>query len=277
MTGYELLKRFSFEQLVTYIVRIRKFTLQMFLGSSVVFVLVLGSFYLSINGSERIIDRTENITSAADSAIKIQSDSIFNAYASKISLYQGQLETLYANANNGRVRPKDKADIKEYEARVSALEKERDIKIQALETKNSIKDNAQLNKNKANTLALVLLVTFMEFIILLGVGFNAFYMAKSFADMKALMNTPKYKQMEMNLKMLHILYQNGNKKEGETTLPVSKFKALVANQKLDLRQKDIQDFVTLCNELEIIKTNNSKKKYYAVDYNTAKILLEKNV
>lgn len=277
MTGFELLKRFAFEQLVTYVVKIKKFTSQIFLGSLVVFVLVLGSFYLSINGSHRLIDRTENIATIADSSLKVQRDSIFNSYAGKISLYQGQLETLYANANNGRVRAKDKADIKDYESKVKALETERDSKIAGIESKSSTKDQAQQDKNKENTLALILLVTFMEFLILLGVGFNAFYTAKSFADMKALLNTPKYKQMEMNIKMLHILYQNGNKKEGDTTLPLTKFKGLVANQKLDIRQKDIQEFITLCTELEILKTNNSKKKYYAVDYETAKVLLEKNV
>lgn len=277
MIGYELLKRFSFEQLVTYVVKIKRFTTQIFLGSLVVFVLVAGSFYLSVNGSHRLIDRTENIATSADSSLKAQRDSIFNSYVGKISLYQGQLETLYGNAKSGRVRPKDKADIKEYEAKVLDLEKERDNKIAAIETKSTTKDKAQLDKNKSNTLALVLLITFMEFLILLGVGFNAFYTAKSFSDMKSLMNTPKYKQMEINLRMLHILYQNGNKKEGDMTLPLTKFRGLVANQKLDVRQKDINEFITLCTELEILKTNNSKKKYYAMDYEVAKVLLEKTV
>ena len=277
MTGYELLKRFAFEQLVTYIVRIRKMTPNILLGGLVVFLLVAGSFYLSLNGSHRIIDRKEIIASAADSTLKVEKDSIVNFYQTKIDLYQGQLETLYSNANNGRLRPKDKADIKDYESKISSIEDERDNKIQALELKMTNKDTELLKKNEANTLALVLLVTFMEFIILLGVGFNSFYLAKSYADMKALLNTPKWKQMETNLKMLHLLYQNGNKKEGDITLPISKFKALVSNQKLDVRQKDITDFITLCSELEIIKSNNSKKKYYALSYEVAKQLIEKNV
>jgi hypothetical protein len=277
MTGYELLKRFAFEQLVTYIVRLKKLTTNILLGGLVVFLLVAGSFYLSLNGSHRIIDRQETIVSKTDSILKSERDSIVTLYKQKASIYETQLTSLYDNAKNGRLKPKDKADIKEYESKISSIESERDNKIQALETKISNKDQAELNKNKSNTLALVLLVTFMEFIILLGVGFNSFYLAKSYSDMKALLNTPKYKQLEMNLKMLHLLYQNGNKKEGDSTLPLTKFKGLVSNQKLDVRQKDIQDFITLCTELEIIKSNNSKKKYYAVDYNTAKQLIEKNV
>ena len=43
---------------------------------------------------------------------------------------------------------------------------------------------------------------------------------------------------------------------------------MVNNQKLDVRQKDIQDFITYCTELEVIKSNNSnRKKYYACEHN----------
>lgn len=278
MTGYELLKRFSFEQLVTYIVKLRKLTWQLLMGSMLVVLLVGGSFYLSLNGSHRLIDQTETITTSTDSTLRAAQDSIVKLYDSKIQLYQTQLEDLYANARNGRIKAKDKADIKDYETKVSLLEKERDGKLQALETKVSGKDQAKIDKNKANTLALLLLVGFMEFIILLGVGFNAFYIAKSFDDMKELMNTPKYKQMQLNLQMLYLLFQNGNKKEGDDVIAITKFKSLVNNQKLDVRQKDIQDFITYCTELEIIKASNSnRKKYYSMSYEKAKGLIEKNI
>jgi len=277
MSGYELLKRFAFEQLVTYVVKLRKLTLNLVLGGVLVALLVGGSFYLSLNGSHRLIDQTETIVMATDSTLKIERDSIFKSYQTKIDLYQNQLTSLYDNSNRGRLRSKDKADIKEYEARVSALEKDRDIKLQALETKLSNKDRVKQDLNDSNTLALLLLVGFMEFIILLGVGFNAFYIARSFDDMKELMNSPKYKQMQINLQMLHLLYQNGNKKDGDSVIAITKFKSLVNNQKLDVRQKDIQDFLNYCSELEIVKTGNNRKKYYAMSYDKAKELIEKSI
>lgn len=278
MTGYELLKRFAFEQLITYVVRLKKLTVQLMLGSTLVVLLVAGSFYLSLNGSHRLIDQTESITTSADSTVKTERDSLVKLYASKISIYQNQLDQLYSNSRNGRIRPKDKADIKEYESKVSILETERDGKLQALESKISGKDQVKIDKNKSNTLALLLLVGFMEFIILLGVGFNAFYVAKSFGDMKELMNTPKYKQIQINLRMLYLLYQNGHRKEGDDVIPATKFKALVNNQKLDVRQKDIQDFITYCTELEIIKSNNSnRKRYYTLSYEKAKELIERDI
>lgn len=278
MSGYELLKRFSFEQLIIYIVKLKTVTWQLLAGSTLVLLLVAGSFYLSLNGSHRLIDQTETITTSTDSTLKLQQDSIVKLYAGKIQLYQNQLDELYANSRNGRVKAKDKADIKDYESRVSLLEGERDNKLQALETKTSNKDQAKIDKNAANTLALLLLVGFMEFIILLGVGFNAFYVTKSYGDMKELMNTPKYKQIQTNLKMLYLLYQNGHRKEGDDVIPATKFKSLVNNQKLDVRQKDIQDFITYCTELEIIKSNNSnRKKYYTLSYDKAKELIERDI
>lgn len=277
MSGYELLKRFSFQQLVTYIVRLKKFTVQLFASSLLVMLLVGGSFYLSLNGAHRLIDQSEVIENTTDLNIKQQTDSIFNSYKPKIELYQSQLEALYANSYNGRVRTRDKADIKDYESRVTLLEGERDAKIKALETSVEGKTIDKVNKNKANTLALVLLTLFMEFIILLGVGFNAYYIAKSYSDMKSLLNTPQYKQMETNLKLLHLLYQNGNRKEGEPTIAITKFKSLVSNNKIDVRQKDITDFLNLVSELDIIKIGTSKKKYYNMSYDKAKDIIEKSI
>ena len=56
MVGYELFKRFAFEQLTSTILRLRKFTFNILLGTLVSLVLVAGSFYLSLNGAHRLID-----------------------------------------------------------------------------------------------------------------------------------------------------------------------------------------------------------------------------
>ncbi len=56
MTGYELFKRFAFEQLTFSIVKLRKFTVNIALGVLVTLALVTGSFYLSLKGAHRLID-----------------------------------------------------------------------------------------------------------------------------------------------------------------------------------------------------------------------------
>ena len=69
MTGYELFKRFSFEQLALSILRNRLITFNNVIGFLVCGTLVAGSFYLSLNGAHRLIDTSETISVKADSTL----------------------------------------------------------------------------------------------------------------------------------------------------------------------------------------------------------------
>ncbi len=277
MTGYEFLKRFSFEQVVVYYFKLRKMTAAFTGGLLFALLLVAGSFYLSLNGSHRLIDQTEKLNAYADTTTQQQVDSINTIYNKKITNYQQLVDGITATAVDGKLRAKDKADVANYEAKISELQKELDGKIVAIETKVKEKVDNKLDNTKDNTLALVILTLFMELIILLGVGFNGYFSITSYTDMKHLMNSPKYKTLQLNLSLLHLYYQKGNKKEGDQTIAVSKLKALSSNQKLDVRGKDIDEFIALCSELNIINVANNKKKYYVVTYDKAKELLTSQV
>ena len=277
MTGYEFLKRFTFEQVVVYFFKIRKASISFIGGLVFAVLLILGSFYMSLNGSHRIIDQTEQVNAKSDTTIQTQTDSITASYSTRIASYQGLIDQINQNAVNGRLRPRDKADVKGYEDKIGALQKELDGKVQDIEQKQTTKADKKLDAAKSNTTALVMLTLFMEIIILLGVGFNGYYNIASYTDMKQLMNTPKYKTLQLNLALLHLYYQKGNRKEGDPTLAVTKLKALASNQKLDARTKDIDEFISLCTELGIVNVANNRKKYYVCTYDKAKELLTNNI
>src|SRR5258706_7082195 len=80
MVGYELFKRFSLEQLTLGILKAKKFTIEIFLGIVVCLLLIMGSFYLSLNGAHRLVDNTEKVEIYTDNHIIKQSDSISNYY-----------------------------------------------------------------------------------------------------------------------------------------------------------------------------------------------------
>lgn len=273
MTGYEFLKRFTFEQVVVYYFKLKKFTAAFAAGILLAILLVVGSFYLSLNGSHRVIDQTEQVNQYVDTTVQQQVDSLNTIYVAKIQNYQSLVDQLNSNAVNGRLRAKDKADIRAYESKMNDLQNELDAKKLAIETRFKVKAQDKLSRSESNTMALVILITFMEVIILLGVGFNGYYTITSYTDMKSLLTTPKYKTMQTNLQLLHLYYQKGNKKEGDQTLSASKLKALASNQKLDIRTKDVDEFVTLCTELGIINVGNNKRKYYVASYDKAKELM----
>ncbi len=93
MTGYELFKRFAFEQLTSTILRQRKFTLNIATGILVSILLIIGSFYLSLNGAHRLIDNKENISVSTDSIISIKIDSVSKYYDKEIAFYRNQISS----------------------------------------------------------------------------------------------------------------------------------------------------------------------------------------
>lgn len=260
MTGYELFKRFAFEQLTSTILRVRKFTPNIGLGVLVTFSLVVGSFYLGLNGAHRLIDTSDKIEVTTDQTISAKSDSIAKYYDKEIEFYRNQTA-------------RSRADRKYRDSIVTSLQTAKDTKIQEIESKTENKTAAKVEELKQNDFAFAAMVFFLELIILIGVAFNAYYTWTSYDDMKSLLTTPKYKQLETNLRLLKLYYQNGRKKEQDPVMSKSKLSSLVSSSKMSCNQKDINSFISLCAELEII-SGNRRSKVYNMNYEKAKMILE---
>jgi hypothetical protein len=260
MTGYELFKRFSFQQLTGTILRLRKITTNIVLGTLVSLILVTGSFYLSLNGAHRLIDTKDIVQTTIDSSMNTQTDSLVKYYDKEISFYRSQ-------------PAKTKADRQYRDSIVGVLQKTKDEKIQLVESKISNKSTDKLNKIQENSTAFAIMVFFLELIILIGVAFDAYYVWTSYDEMKQILTTPKYKQLEINLRLLKLFYQNGRKKEQDLTISKSKMIALTSASKIAANQKEISDFLALCSELEIT-SGTRRKKVYNMNYEKAKGLIE---
>jgi hypothetical protein len=261
MVGYELFKRFAFEQLTSTILRLRKFTLNILLGTLVSLVLVAGSFYLSLNGAHRLIDTSETIVTKSDSTLSNKVDSIGKYYDKEILYYRNQ---------SARTR----SDKKYRDSIVNVLQRTKDEKVQQIESRTQAKTSATLEKNTENSTAFLFITIFLEMIVLIGVGFDAFYTLGSYEETKKLLQTPKFKQLELNLKLLKLYYQNGKKVAGDQTLSFNKFKSLAQSQKVDCSQADLKSFVTLCQELDIVKEFRGRKKEFMISYIEAKHIIE---
>jgi len=260
MTGYELFKRFAFQQLTSTILRLRKITANIVLGILVSLILVSGSFYLSLNGAHRLIDTKETVQILVDSSVTKQTDSLSRYYNNEIQFYRSQ-------------PAKTKADRQYRDSIVTSLQKIKDEKIQAVESKIASKSTDKLNKVQENSTAFAIMVFFLELIILIGVAFDTYYIWTSYDEMKQILTTPKYKQLEINLRLLKLFFQNGRKKEQDLTISKSKMISLVDASKISATQKEINDFLVLCSELEIT-SGTRRKKVYNMSYEKAKGLLE---
>jgi hypothetical protein len=260
MTGYELFKRFAFEQLTSTILRLRKFTINIGIGSLVTLFLITGSFYLGLNGAHRLIDNSENIVNATDSTLSIKTDSIAKYYNKEIEFYRNQVA-------------KTRVDRQYRDSIVASLQAIKDSKIKEIESKTETKSAFKVEELKQNDLAFAIMVFFLELIILIGVAFNAYYIWTSYDEMKKLLSTPKYRQLEINLRLLKLYFQNGRKKEQDQVISRSKLISLANSSKISVSQKDITSFIALCSELEIT-SGNRRKKVYNMSYEKAKTLLE---
>jgi hypothetical protein len=264
LTGYELFKRYTLEQFIISVLKVRKITISLFLGLIVSMGLIAGSFYLSLNGAHRLVDSSEKIVATIDQNISIKADSISKYYDTEIAYYRAQ-------------PARTRTDRKYRDSLVNALQQTKDQKLLAVESKTADKSQSTLEKNKENDTAFVFMTFFLEFIIVLGVAFNAIYTIGSYEETKKLLSTPKYKQAELNLTLLKLYYQNGKKQPGDPVLSLSKMLSLVKNQKVNCAQTEVKNFVVYCSELDITKEVRARRKEYQVDYATAKSLIEKEL
>ena len=221
-----------------------------------------GSFYLSLNGAHRLIDTKETIVAKTDSSIQKQTDSIAKYYNNEIQFYRNQ-------------PARNRADRKYRDSIVAELQKSKDTKISAIESKITEKTNTKLDEVKENGFAFAAMVFFLEFIILIGVAFNAYYVWTSYVEMKKVMLTPKYKYLDVNLSLLKLYYQNGKKKNQEPVIPRTKITTLAKAAKLSVTQADIDGFVVLCEELGVT-AGERQGKVYNMEYDEAKNLIENN-
>ena len=260
MTGYELFKRFSFQQLTGTILRLRKITINIVLGILVSLTLVTGSFYLSLNGAHRLIDTSGTVQTAVDSSVNKQTDSLAKYYDNEIAFYRAQ--------------PANTRKDRQYrDSIVGVLQNTKDEKVQSAESKISNKSEVQLSKVQENGTAFAIMVFFLELIILIGVAFDSYYVWTSYDEMKQLLSTPKYKQLELNIRLLKLYFQNGRKKEQDPVVARTKFAALISASKISVTQTEINNFIALCSELEIT-SGTRRKKVYNMSYEKAKGLLE---
>jgi hypothetical protein len=273
MTGYELFKRFTFEQLIIAIVKNSKININIILGAMISIILAAGSFYLSLNGAHRLVDNTSQIEIQLDTVQNKNTESINDVYQSRIKLKESQIQAINDNDNDGVLSSRQRKIIKDLEKDITQLETDRDTRIKQVEVKLGDKLSKKENKVQENSFAFAIIVFFLEIVILIGVSFNSFYSWHSYVEMKNVMNIPKYKQLEINMNLLKLYYQNGRKKESDPVIPASNLKILVSNSKLKYTQKDITNFLAICSELDIT-VGLKRDKVYNMSFEKAKSLLE---
>jgi hypothetical protein len=83
---------------------------------------------------------------------------------------------------------------------------------------------------------------FLEFIILIGVGFHGYFTIGSYMEMKKILVTKP--QIEVRYKLLEILYTN--RKEGSTIPHKDTVLSLIKINNLTIKEEQVNDFYEFC-------------------------------
>ena len=254
LTGYELFKRYALEQLVIAVLKAKKPTVNTFLGALVCVGLIAGSFYLSLNGAHRLRDNTESIASTTETKQSSTLDSIAQPYNKKIVVYQSQLDKVLTKSDtNGTYNRAQRKLISKYELQIKQLENERDQKIKlvdsSLQIKLGAKQDTQLSKNKENDIAFVFMTFFLEFIILIGVGFHGYFIIGSYMEMKYLLHDKP--QIEVRYKLLDFIYNN--RKKGSTIPHKNQILSLIKINNISINEEQVDEFYEFCIATGIVE------------------------
>lgn len=254
LTGYELFKRYTLEQLVITILKTKKPTVNTTLGIIVGLGLIAGSFYLSLNGAHRLIDNSATIQTTTETKQTTALDSVAEPFNKKIVVYQSQLDKVLTKSDtNGTYNRAQKKLISKYETQIAQLEQERDAKVKLadslLQIKLGSKQETQLATNAENDMAFVFMTFFLEFIILIGVGFHGYFTIGSYMEMKKILATKP--QIEVRYKLLEILYTNRTK---SSTIPhKDTVMKLIKMNGLNITEEQVNDFYEFSTATGIVE------------------------
>lgn len=274
LTGYELFKRYALEQLVIAILKNKRPTINTFIGSIVCIGLIAGSFYLSLNGAHRLIDNTEIISTKVETKQQTALDSVAQPFNKKIGLYQDQLNKVVQKSDtNGTYNYYQRVLISKYEKQIAQLEKERDLKVSQTDSLLQVKlgktKETDLVKNKENDMAFVFMTFFLEFIILIGVGFHGYFTIGSYVEMKKLLLSKS--QIETRYKLLNIIY--ANRKQGSDIPTLEEINTMLALNKLTIKPEEVEEFYKFIEATNIVKSNKINLRYNQAVKEIEKLLI----
>lgn len=274
LSAYELLKRFVFRRfVVNLLTNTKKFTIKNIVGMLFVVTLIAGSFWLSVNGAKQIVDTSKEVAKVSDSTYVTQKKFIDSTYNAEIKVLSDKITFCYDNAkkrdSKWGLSRSEKEDTRRWEADIKALRIEQDQKLEDLKKTVDTKTTTELVTVKSNMVTFFVLSSFIELLILIGVGFNAYYWFYSYNEYKLkITRNPNYKKYKIFVYLLNVLYQSGAKVVDDVVPNDETFIKMIKMHDSDASEKDAEDFMLIAFQLGIVKQPNDNVKL-AVSYEEA--------
>lgn len=249
------------------------------------------SFYFSINGAIEFSKTSEKVNVYVEANSKVMFDSLVKMNeAAKLPINE---ELISLRESNKVIREKrDNTPIEQRRTRndynnlidenekLIALNSKKiddltkDFKTKLADLKNEEKLNKAKNeKNDESNVFLFLLVsTFIEIIIIIGVYFRQLYIHNSFYEAEEKLE-PLLKKQDKYDQLLRIIFKNGEVKADEQIISLVKLTDIVKNKGAQYTAKHVKDFYDEMTHMGAFRLTGNKR-YSLVSYEEAKKLVK---
>jgi len=263
LTAFELLKRFLFKQTAKTIIKSSNKTEKYIIGG-LSFLIVCTSFYLSISGAHTLSDKTQKIADNTQKKIDLVFKSITADYQIKIDKINKQIDFYNQMIATGT---KSRALRMQYNQMIIAataqleklnLEKTADIKTAKTDIISGTK--ITLDNSFANVRAFLILSTFIELIILIGVAFDTYYNDRVFNEFDSLVtDSRKHRNFVLYNRLLNAVFNNGKLTKDENILTSNTLSKIIKAIDLQVTDNQIKNFYTLLVQVKVIESPIKRK------------------
>jgi len=272
---FELLKRYVFDLFSLETFKDGKKMIRSGMMSFLVSTLVLigFSFFFSMNGAQKFMNKEKEIQVAKQEVFNKETDSISNYYmteyikpleeknaetSEKIDRLTKQIRSWNAVEFNSMIQTLNE-NVKTNNERIMFYEQQRDERIEDFKEEYITQYTQQQDENKMNIIWFLLISGAIEILILSGVYYNRYYENATIKEYeKAVVNTPNYKKWIKCQNILEMLYETGIQMD-EPISSTNEIIELVSINELNITKKEIENAFKVLGHLKIYQRIGNKR------------------
>jgi len=287
---FELLKRYVLKNFSFAVIQDKKITTEVIYTLAFSLILLSGSFYLSLSGAKIFADKREKVEIQMKTDITTKLDSIDLIYKDKLGYKIKERDNIRESRDiyNEKIKSATYTSrLKEYNALITAaneelrradkeidrVRKEQERNKEIVKSEITSSSTLQVKQIFKNQIAFIIISSFIELLILVGIWFHSIFSLKVYQEFKNnIKNNSQYELYMDYSKMLSMLFQNGKIKPNDELPTMTSFTELIKKRE-GLPVSYIRDFINLSKTLGFILINRKKKNVAIKEYKDAKSTL----
>jgi len=283
LTMFELLKRRVFELFSKSMIR-QGFNIldkHMWGYNLAVVILVGGSFYLSLSGAQKFMNKETVIVKTSEKNISTKLDSINKFYfINYIKPIQEENRTLNAQNNEYLATSKtmyatkytslieqNNAKIKDNSDKLSSYEKERDTKLGEIKNYEGAKLKNDQSTNSMNIIIFIIISFAIECVIMIGIYFDKYYTYRVVKEYEQnVLDTPNRKRWKIYDEIAEVAFEGIA--VGDNLPSANDIKDIIVTNGVTATPRDMDNFFKMMAYLKVIERRGSKR---VLNMNTEKV------